>query len=90
MNPPPGLRPRARDRLVQMSLDEKIGTIGIDSDAREERLVTNSPKPAMEFHQIEIGSKKARDDHDAGGITVRDPQSVIHGSGVQQENFSRE
>ena len=90
MNLSPGLRPRPSDRLVQMSLDEQVGTIGIDSDAREIWLVTNSSEPPMEFHQIEISPKKPRDDHDAGGVAVRDAQSVIDGSGVQQENLSRE
>jgi len=90
MNLPPGLRSRPRDRLVQMSLDEKIGTIGIDSDAREVRLVTDSPKPAVEFHQIEIRPKKPGDDHDARGVTGRDSQAVIDGGSVQQENLSRE
>jgi hypothetical protein len=72
-----------------MSLDEKIRTIGINSDARKIRLVANPSKPAVKFHQIEISPEKTRNNNDAGGVTAGNAQSVIDGRGMEEENFRR-
>lgn len=90
VNSSSGLGSRPRDRFVQVSLDKKIRTIGIDADAREIRLIANPPEPAVEFHQIKVGAEKPGNNNDAGGVTVRYPQSVVDGSGMQQENLSCE
>ncbi len=84
------LRPRCFYGLVQMTLDQEVGAVGVDPNAGKIGPVTNAPQPTMEFHQIKVGAEKTWNDDDPRVIPTRHAKAVVNGSCVQQENLGRE
>ena len=90
MNLAPGLSQRLLDGFVQMALDQQIWAVGVNPDPGKIRPVPDAPQPAMQFHQVEVGAEKSRNDDYARAISVWDTETVIDGCRVQQKNFCRE
>ena len=71
----PRLVERFADGFIQTALDEQIGAIGVDTDSREVRPITDAGQPAAEFIQIKIGAQKAGNDNHARSRHRAAPQN---------------
>ena len=71
MNAAAGLFSSAIDRFIQSTLDQNVGTLGVESDAGEVWCVTDTAKPGEHLEQINVGAEEAWDHNDAGIVTAR-------------------
>jgi hypothetical protein len=71
--------------LVKMPPYEQIGTLGIQSDAGEVRLVADAAQPGIQLHQIHVGSQEAGDDYNSRRIAVWHAKSVVGWRSVKQK-----
>ena len=72
-----------------MALDQQIRALGVDPDPGKIGTVSDALQPAVEFHQIKIGTKKTGNNDDCGAVAARYAKAVVNRSCVQQENLSR-
>ena len=63
MNSATGLSPGLFDGAVETSLDQKIRTLGIDTDTGEVGPISDAVKPSMEFGEIQVRPQKSGDDY---------------------------
>ena len=72
-----------------MALDQQIRALGVDPDAGKIGPVSDALQPAVEFHQIKIGTEKTGNNDHCGAITAGYAETVVDRSCVQEENLSR-
>src|SRR5512133_3578702 len=70
-----GIAARLVDGLIETTLNQEVGALGIQSYAGKIRTVADAAKPGMELRQIKISSQKAWNDDDRRTVAVWDSQA---------------
>src|SRR3954466_2538856 len=82
-----GFAARLVDGLIETTLNQEVGALGIQSYAGKIGTVADAAKPGMELRQIKIGSQKAWNNDNRRTVAVWDSQAVIDGSCVEDQDF---
>ena len=83
-----GIEERFVDVVPQPLLDQKIGTLRVQSDPREVRPVADAAQPRVHLRKVSVGPQKSRNQHHRRAVAARDAESVIHRRRVQQQKVS--
>ena len=78
------------ESLIESSLDQQIGTFGIDSDPGKVRAISDTLKPGVQLCEVNIRAKKAGDEDHRRPIAAWNAQSVINGGRVQDQYLGAE
>jgi hypothetical protein len=70
-----------------MALDQEVRAIGIDSNSGKVWPIADTGQPAVELHQIEVGSQEPGNNDNGGAVSARNTQAVIDRGCVKEENL---